>query len=68
MCSVRKGVKGLPISAQGFPAVFLEGLPAVFVAGLTPLTSHFYFIKQINNASITATSMARMPISLKPLP
>ena len=34
MCSARKGVKDLPILAQGLPAVFLEGLPAVRLEGL----------------------------------
>jgi len=33
MCTARKGVKDLPILAQGLPAVFLEGLSAVFMAG-----------------------------------
>ena len=32
MCTARKGVKDLPILAQGLPAVFLEGLPAVLLA------------------------------------
>jgi len=32
MCTARKGVKDLPILAQGLSAIFLEGLPAVFVA------------------------------------
>jgi len=34
MCTARKGVKDLPISAQGLPALFPEGLPAVRLAGL----------------------------------
>ena len=32
MCTARKGVKDLPILAQGLPAVLLEGLSAVFMA------------------------------------
>jgi hypothetical protein len=34
MCTARKGVKDLPISAQGLPAIFLAGLPAVCLEGL----------------------------------
>jgi len=43
MCKAPKGVRDLPISAQGLPAVFfirrlyggLEGLPAVCLEGLS---------------------------------
>jgi hypothetical protein len=58
MCTDRKGVKDLPISAQGLPAVRraglptvffirrspggLEGLPAVLLAGLTPTSFSFF--------------------------
>jgi len=34
MCTARKGVKDLPISAQGLPAVRRAGLPAVIMEGL----------------------------------
>jgi len=34
MCTARKEVKYLPISAQGLPAVILAGLPAVRLEGL----------------------------------
>jgi len=34
MCTARKGVKDLPILAQGLPAIFLEGLSAIFLEGL----------------------------------
>ena len=34
MCRACKGVKDLPILAQGLPAVRLEGLPAVRLASL----------------------------------
>jgi hypothetical protein len=33
MCTTRKGVKDLPILAQGLPAVLLADLSAIFVAG-----------------------------------
>ena len=34
MCTARKRVKDVPISAQGSPAVLLEGLPAVIMEGM----------------------------------
>ena len=44
MCTARKRVKDVPISAQGSPAVSLEGLPAFSWAGLPAVffTRRFY--------------------------
>jgi len=43
-CTDRKGVKDLPISPQGLPAVFLEGLAAVCRAGLPAVILSAVFV------------------------